>query len=308
VVIPSRGRPHLLHRALDSVAAQTTQPREVVVVLDGADARLERDLAQRLDPAVQVLVIDPPRGPSHARNAGVRLLESTNVAFLDDDDEWLPRKLERQLPLLEGGDVSYTRVYAGDLKHPSVWPRRPPGHEAPSEYLFDRRRPWSGAGLFLTSTIAARTELVKAVQFDETLRQHEDWDWALRAAQAGKLGFCDEVLAVWHIDPHRRRRSHEDDWRYSLEWGQSHRELFTPRAYSAFLLVNVYTIALRAGDRSAASILVREARKHGEPSWSQWAIFAGLTVLSPRGVERLRWLATGVARPLVDLRAAERSN
>lgn len=296
VVIPSRGRPELLHRALDSVAAQTAQPREVVVVLDGADTKLERDLAQRLDPAVQVLVIDPPRGPSHARNAGVRVLESTNVAFLDDDDEWLPLKLERQIPLLDDGDVSYTRVYAGDPKHPSVWPRRPPGREAPSEYLFDRRRPWAGAGLFLTSTIAARTELAKAVQFDETLRQHEDWDWALRAVQAGKLRFCNEVLAIWHIDPHRRRRSHEDDWRYSVEWGQSHRDLFTPRAYSAFLLVNAYTIARRAGDRSAASTLVSEARKHGEPSWSQWAIFAGLTALSPHGLERLRRLAAGVAR------------
>jgi glycosyltransferase involved in cell wall biosynthesis len=291
VVIPSHGRRELLHRALDSVAGQTMQPREVVVVLDGADTTLEEELAERQHPPVRVLVIDPPRGPSHARNAGVRVLESTNVAFLDDDDEWLPLKLERQLPLLDDHDVSYTRVYAGDPEQPSVWPRDTPGTEDPSEYLFDRRRPWSGAGLFLASTIAARTELARAVQFDESSRQHDDWDWALRAVRAGRLGFCDEVLAIWHIDPHRRRRSHEHDWRYSVEWGRSHRDLFTPRAYSGFLLVNVYTIALRAGDRGAATTLVREARAHGEPSASQWAIFAGLTVLSPDGVEHLRRLA-----------------
>jgi glycosyltransferase involved in cell wall biosynthesis len=290
VVIPSRDRRELLLRALDSVAAQTVQPQEVVVVLDGPDPALERELKDRRDLAIRVMVVDPARGPSHARNAGAASLETAFVAFLDDDDEWLPTKLERQVPLLEHGDVSYTRVLAQGPKEAAIWPRRPPASEAASEYLFDRRRPWSGAGLMLTSTIAARTELVREVEFDESLRQHEDWDWALRAVSAGTLAFCDEVLAIWHIDPNRSRRTHEDDWRASLAWARSRRYLFTRRAYSGFLLVNAYTVALRARDRAAARTLVREARRHGAPSISQWAIFAGLTLLTPKYLERLRFL------------------
>jgi glycosyltransferase involved in cell wall biosynthesis len=297
-VIPSRGRRDLLHRALDSVSAQTVQPAQVVVVLDGADPQLEQELNERSAPKVHVLVIDPPRGPAHARNTGVATLETTYVAFLDDDDEWLPRKLERQLALLEHGDLSYTRVLAQGPGRAVVWPRRAPGSEPPSEYLFDRRRPWSGAGLLLNSTIAARTELAARVRFDESLRQHEDWDWALRAVEAGRLVFCDEVLGIWHVDRTHRRRSHGHDWRYSLEWARSHRHLFTPRAYSAFLLVNAFAIALQAHDRRAARVLAREAREHGAPSWSQWAIFATLTVVSPARVERLREAVRGTGAQL----------
>jgi glycosyltransferase involved in cell wall biosynthesis len=157
VVIPSRGPRELLRRALASVSAQTVQPREVVVVLDGANPELESELAQREDLSLRVLVVDPPRGASHARNVGIASLEAPLVAFLDDDDEWLPSKLERQLPLLESSEASFSRVLAQGPGTDAVWPRRGPDGLSTSDYLFDRRRPWSGAGLILTSTLVART-------------------------------------------------------------------------------------------------------------------------------------------------------
>jgi glycosyltransferase involved in cell wall biosynthesis len=299
VVIPTRARRDLLRRALASVAAQTTRPREVVVVLDGADPELQVELERSEEPRITVLVIDPPRGPAHARNAGAAVVESPFVAFLDDDDEWLPPKLERQVALLRDSDFSYTRVLAQGPHERAIWPRRPPSRGEPaSEYLFDRRRPWSGAGLMLTSTIAARTEFMRTLPFDETISDHEDWDWALRASQSGRLAFCDEVLAIWHIDPNRDRLSNRGEWRASLAWAQSRRELFTKRAYAGFLLVNAHTFALRARDRRATVTLAREAVRDGAPTLSQWAIFAGLVVLTPHYVERLRFfISAGMRRP-----------
>ena len=291
VVIPSRGRPDLLRRALASVTAQTVRPREVVVVLDGADPDVERELGARDDLPLRVAVVDPPRGPAHARNLGASMLETALVAFLDDDDEWLPQKLERQLPLLEEADVSYTRVVIETPRGTAVWPRRSPAGESASDYLFDRRRPWSGAGLLNGSTITVRRDLINEVKFDESLGQHEDWDWSLRVTAAGRLAFCNDVLAIWHVDPARRTRSSVHDWRVSLEWARLRRDLFTPRAYSAFLLVNVYAIALRSHDRRAAATLAREAVRSGAPSLSQWAIFATLTVVPPDSVNRLRFAA-----------------
>jgi glycosyltransferase involved in cell wall biosynthesis len=298
VVIPSRARPALLGRALESVASQTVQPREVVVVLDGADKETEAELRQRGDLPLRVIVVNPQRGASYARNVGVASLESPLVAFLDDDDEWLPWKLERQLPLMEHSDASYTRVLATGPKMSAVWPRHQMGDVHVSEYLFDRRRPWSGAGLILSSTILARTELMKSVAFDTSLRHHQDWDWALRAGQAARLAFCEDPLTIWHVDPGRRRLSTNAEWRESVDWARSRRSLFTDRAYAGFLLVNVYSIALRAKDRRAAAALVKEAREQGAPSASQWVVFAALTILSPEGTERLRFL---VRRVVADL-------
>jgi glycosyltransferase involved in cell wall biosynthesis len=290
VVIPSRGRPALLHRALASVASQTVQPTEVVVVLDGADPEVEEKLKRREDLPLRVLVVDPPRGGSHARNVGVANLESPFVALLDDDDEWMPRKLERQLPLMEGSDASYTRVLATGSAKSSVSPARGLGSMDVSEYLFDRRRPWAGAGLILTSTIMARTDLMRRVTFDPSLRHHHDWDWALRAGRLTTLAFCSDVLTVWHVDSDRQRLSTDVDWRETVDWARSRRALFTPRAYSGFLLINAYTIALRTSGRRAAASLVREALTQGAPSASQWLIFAALTLLPAKGADHLRWL------------------
>jgi glycosyltransferase involved in cell wall biosynthesis len=294
VVMPTRDRPQLLRRALASVAAQTVPPREVIVVLDGPDSGLQTELEQREDLPIKVVVVDPPRGPSHARNAGVDALESRYVAFLDDDDEWLPRKLERQIPLLEHADISYTRVVAQGPKRAVIWPGRlPRARETASEYLFDRLRPWSGGGLMLTSTIATHTAFARQIRFDATLRQHDDWDWALRAIEAGKLAFSDDVLTIWHIDANRLRRTHQNSWRDSLAWAQSRRSFFTARAYSGFLLVNAYSIALRARERSAAATLAREAVRNGAPTLSQWGMFAALTLLAPARIDALRFLIRG---------------
>ncbi len=301
VVIPTRARRDLLQRALASVAAQTLRPRKVVVVLDGADTDVERELRERDDLEIDVVVVDPPRGPSHARNVGADALETSLVAFLDDDDEWLPDKLERQVPLLDDADVSYTRVLAKRAGDAILWPRHLPSDEATSEYLFDRRRPWSGAGLLLTSTIVARAELLTTVRFDESLRQHEDWDWALRAIAAGRLAFCGDALTVWHLDVNRRRLTDEGEWHDSLAWAQSRRHLFTRRAYAGFVLVNVYTVARRSRDRKAALTLAREALRNGAPTASQWLIFAGLTVLRPDRLERLRFVLNR-SRPTSDPR------
>lgn len=296
MVIPSRGRPTLLRRALASVSSQTVAPREVTVVLDGADAALEAELRRRGDLPLRVVVVDPPRGGAHARNVGVESLDSPLVAFLDDDDVWLPRKLERQLPLMEQSEASYTRVAADEGRSSSVAPALGIGSTDVSEYLFDRRRPWGGAGLILTSTILAHTDLMRRVAFDASLAHHHDWDWALRAGRVTRLAFCGEVLTIWHVDEGRPRLSTDVDWRETLDWAQSRRPLFTPRAYSGFLLVNAYTIALRTSGRRAAPTLVREATARGAPTLSQWLIFGALTLLPTKGAVRLRSLTQRTGR------------
>ena len=95
-VIPTRSRPHLLTRALASVAAQTYADLEVVVVVDGPDPETEAVLRTWRDRPLTVVVNERSLGGGAARNVGVEAAKGTWIAFLDDDDEWLPNKLERQ--------------------------------------------------------------------------------------------------------------------------------------------------------------------------------------------------------------------
>lgn len=90
VIIPTRGRPHLLAQAIGSVWAQSVQPREVVVVVDGPD---EASVALATELDCLVVAHERSLGEGAARNAGLREASGDWVAFLDDDDLWHPDRL-----------------------------------------------------------------------------------------------------------------------------------------------------------------------------------------------------------------------
>ena len=98
-VIPTRGRPDLVLRAVRSVLAQTLREIEAVVVVDGNDPATVwalQDVA-RTDSRLRIVALPTSLGGSDARNRGVDEARGEWIAFLDDDDEWLPGKLEAQL-------------------------------------------------------------------------------------------------------------------------------------------------------------------------------------------------------------------
>jgi glycosyltransferase involved in cell wall biosynthesis len=102
-VTPTRGpeRLNTLTRAIRSILAQSYPRLEAIVVADGAEAThvdgLEKGIS---DPRLRIVRLKEGRGPATARNAGARAARGEYLAFLDDDDEWLPNKLETQMQLV----------------------------------------------------------------------------------------------------------------------------------------------------------------------------------------------------------------
>src|ERR1700744_4710601 len=92
-VIPTRNRPGLVCRAVESVLKQTIADLEVVVVVDGPDAATALALQEFHDPRIRCIELQQNVGGSEARNVGIREAQGTWIALLDDDDEWLPTKL-----------------------------------------------------------------------------------------------------------------------------------------------------------------------------------------------------------------------
>ncbi len=92
VVIPTRNRVDLLEEAVASARAADL---DVVVVDDGSDDRTPTWLAEQADPALRWIRVDPPRERSAARNAGLDLVVTPYVLFLDDDDVLVPGGVER---------------------------------------------------------------------------------------------------------------------------------------------------------------------------------------------------------------------
>lgn len=289
VVIPTRGRPVLLLRAVRSVLAQTVEQFEIVVVLDGPDPTTA-DAANGVgDSRIRVEMLPESRGPAGARNAGVRAARAELLAFLDDDDEWYPDKLRVQLTELAERDtltISVGRVIARRPgRHDRVWPTRLPDPDEPlGDYLLARRGLRWGETLVHTSTIVAPTELLRRVPLRENVR-HEDYDWLLRATGAGAtLSFVatDEPLATWHIDENRPRYSRRSDPASSLAWIRSVRDLVSRRAYAAFLLTWVVPDARGLERLRLLPRLLWESARAGSPSPVHVAVAVGCAVVPER--------------------------
>jgi glycosyltransferase involved in cell wall biosynthesis len=100
-IIPTTRRPNLLIRAINSVLTQTMSNLEVIIVVDGPNPETIMALRELTDSRLRVIQNEVPSGPGLARNMGVAAARGPWIAFLDDDDEWLPHKLERQLAAAE---------------------------------------------------------------------------------------------------------------------------------------------------------------------------------------------------------------
>ncbi len=122
VVIPTYKRPHFLARAVDSVLAQTYANTEVVVVDDNSPDSAERAKTSEImkqyrdNPRVIYVLNECPMGGGPARNRGIEAATGEYITFLDDDDIYLPEKVETQLMFTLENDLemSFTDVYLHD--------------------------------------------------------------------------------------------------------------------------------------------------------------------------------------------------
>ena len=170
VVIPTCDRPALLARALASVRAQTVAPLEVVIVDDrgGLDAAAVGD--------ARVLRNDRAPGASGARNCGAAGARGEWIAFLDDDDEWLPAYLAAVGERLAAAPLD---VLLGDLLYLFEDGSERPGKAAP-EVLRAADFLTRNAGLIGSNLVIRRAVYAAVGGFDESLRAAEDMDLGIR--------------------------------------------------------------------------------------------------------------------------------
>lgn len=193
VVIATHDRPQLMRRALNSILCQEYPGRlEVAVVFDRSEPDMEDQTAR--GQRIRVLVNSRTPGLAGARNTGILAVGTELVAFCDDDDEWLPGKLQQQVNrLLEHPEAQFvtTAMLVDYQGHETV---RLAGTERvtltdlsrsrmamlhSSSFLFRRRAMLDGFGLV-----------------DEAVPESmaEDWDLLLRASRQRPIEHVDEPL------------------------------------------------------------------------------------------------------------------
>jgi hypothetical protein len=196
VIIPAYNTAAYIVETLDSVFAQTFTDFEVIVINDGSPDtdKLEKIIEPYLERIVYLK--QENRGPSAARNAGIRCARGEYIAFLDSDDSWLPQYLAEQFRLFENS-TGLSMVYCdallfgqSPLSGKSYFQAFPPRNLVTFESLL------KGCSIFMHCVVVRKRVLFEAGLFDEELRLLEDIHLWLRIAYRGGLIVCNQqVLA-----------------------------------------------------------------------------------------------------------------
>lgn len=193
VIVPTRNRVTSLLAAIGSIRSQTLHDLEIIVVDDASNDSTATTLAVLAagEPRLCVLRHDKPLGAPAARNRGIERASGQFLAFLDDDDEWLPEKAERQVAHL----LDHPAEQAVSCHHELVdhargsFAFRGPTTLDRQDLLWDN---FAGS----TSLCMMRTPVSNGgPRFDEQLASMQDWDLWVRCARQGPIGVVPAVLA-----------------------------------------------------------------------------------------------------------------
>ena len=173
VVIPSIGTPELFS-AIASVLAQSYDVLEIIVVDDSVDSRI---VLQDFDSSKLVKVsTGGGKGPSASRNLGSSMAKGRWIAYLDEDDLWLPDKIAEQISLgkASGADLILTSaIFFG--KKRSLRPKKLlVNGKSPIESLYAKPNLFKNHTYLPMSSVIVKKEIACKFPFDQDLSEREN--------------------------------------------------------------------------------------------------------------------------------------
>ncbi len=193
IIVPTHNRARFLQRAVRSALSQTCSDFEILIV-DDASSDATPSLARSFaDPRIRLFRNEQSRGAAASRNVGLANSRGRFIAFLDDDDEWLPRKLELQQARFAAADANVALIHGG-----SVVVSESSGRVVDEIVPTANHTSWLdyfGNISFTTSIVLVRRDALVALGgFDESLPGAQDRDLWIRLARQYAFDFVPEVL------------------------------------------------------------------------------------------------------------------
>ena len=207
VIIPTYNRENWIKEAIKSVLAQTYTPYEIIVVDDGSSDNTRKALSSFRSRIRYVF--QPNSGPSSARNKGIELSSGEWIAFLDSDDLWKPKKLEKQMQALQ--EQSHFKICYTE----EIWIRN-------GKFVNPRKKHTKYSGwIYLhclplciispSSVVIHRSVFEDVGKFDTSLPVAEDYDLWLRICSRYPVMLLPQKLII-------KRGGHQDQLSKSY-WG-----------------------------------------------------------------------------------------
>ncbi len=204
VVIPTHKRPKLLKRAIQSVLEQTLRPIEIIVVDDAGSAESLEAVKSFNTDLIKYEHNTVGQGASSSRNLGASLANGGFIAFLDDDDKWLPLKLEKQVTLIKQLDLDacFSQI---QIKYENTELSYSTKASMPVDPLVSiLQENYIGATI---SAVVKKSVFQTLEGFDLEYKAREEYDLWIRIISNGfNVGIVEEPLAVSYRSLENRSR------------------------------------------------------------------------------------------------------
>lgn len=201
VVIPTYNRADLLPRALRSVLDQTFRDFELIIVDDGSTDNTKEIVDGFRSSFENIIYVSQPNSGqcAYPKNHGIELSKGRFVAFLDSDDEWMPKKLEMQLRVLQKEpDLGFVGCNITVFDNATGETLRT--HELDRYVRNDFVEEMLRLNVLTPSAVMVRREVLKDVGvFDTELNVADDLDMWLRISDKYRFGFVPEYLLRYCI-------------------------------------------------------------------------------------------------------------
>ncbi len=199
-IITTHNRCVLLQRAIESVFAQTYDNIECIVV-DDASSDDTSKICEQYNLNYIFIPKEESKGGNYARNLGIKASKGKYCAFLDDDDYWLPEKIQKQVSLIEEMDCEL--VYCGrrleiinkngSISYKDILPSKNHCGDMHKQILLT-------ICTTTTNILTKRDALFEVGLFDENLKFWQEYELTIRLAQRKSFYFVNDILSVYRVD------------------------------------------------------------------------------------------------------------
>ncbi len=197
IIIPTFNRASLLKKTIEGILNQTYSDYEIIVVSNGSTDDSEAVVKSFQDPRIKFIFQEGSGSPASPRNHGIRISKGNYIAFCDDDDIWLPEKLEKQLSFLSKNPnfgLCCTKMKRFNEKKEWInLEEEGPALITSKNLLYKNTVP-------LSSVVIKKALLKKTEWFDETkkIAGAEDFELVLRISKKTQLFCIEEHLLLYY--------------------------------------------------------------------------------------------------------------
>lgn len=201
IVIPTYKRVDYLERLLKSIEKQTYKEFEIIIVDDNSPNKEEYEKLiskyRKVFKDLAYLRNETNKGAPYSRNRGIKQAKYEYIALVDDDDEWLPEKLEKQIKVFQNGSsklgIVYTWTDVVNSKGEVLYQYR---------YEFEgnpRKEILKGCFIPSPSVMVKKSHICRAGLFDERLPSCQDWDmWTRMILNGSECKVVRSVETFYH--------------------------------------------------------------------------------------------------------------